>query len=66
MAELPFVDTHVHFYDLRRKDLVYSWLQPEAVHPLLGDIDSIKTLVYGAMASRPWRRQRTPGARSPG
>lgn len=50
MATLPFVDTHVHFYDLRRKDLVYSWLQPDFVHPQLGDIDAIKTLVYAADA----------------
>lgn len=50
MAELPFVDTHVHFYDLRRKDLVYEWLQPEFVHPLLGDINAIKTLVFAADA----------------
>jgi predicted TIM-barrel fold metal-dependent hydrolase len=50
MAELPFVDTHVHFYDLRRKDLVYAWLQPEFVHPLLGDINGIKTLVFAADA----------------
>jgi predicted TIM-barrel fold metal-dependent hydrolase len=50
MAELPFVDTHVHFYDLRREDLVYSWLQPDFIHPLLGDINGIKTLVYSADA----------------
>ena len=50
MAELPFVDTHVHFYDLRRKDLVYSWLQPDFVHPNIGDINAIKTLVYAADA----------------
>ena len=50
MADLPFVDTHVHFYDLRRKDLVYEWLQPEFVHPILGDINSIKTLVFSADA----------------
>ena len=48
MAKLPFIDTHVHFYDLHRKDLVYSWLQPDFIHPLLGDIDGIKTLVYAA------------------
>jgi len=48
MATIPFVDTHVHFYDLRRKDLVYEWLQPEFVHPQLGDINAIKTLVYDA------------------
>jgi len=48
MAKIPFVDTHVHFYDLRRKDLVYEWLQPEFVHPQLGDINAIKALVYDA------------------
>ena len=46
MAKLPIVDTHVHFYDLRRKDLVYSWLQPDYIHPQLGDINAIKALVY--------------------
>src|ERR1019366_4528606 len=50
MARLPFVDTHVHFYDLRRKDLVYSWLQPDFFHPQLGDINAVKTLVYSADA----------------
>jgi predicted TIM-barrel fold metal-dependent hydrolase len=48
MQSLEFVDTHVHFYDLRKTELVYSWLQPEWVHPLIGDINGIKTLVYGA------------------
>lgn len=50
MAEIPFVDTHVHFYDLRIKEHVYEWLQPHFVHPQLGDINAIKTLVYGAEA----------------
>jgi predicted TIM-barrel fold metal-dependent hydrolase len=50
MATLPFVDTHVHFYDLRRKDLVYSWLQPAYIHPQLGDINAVKTLVFSADA----------------
>ncbi len=50
MADIPFVDTHVHFYDLRKKDFVYSWLQPEFIHPIIGDINAIKTLVYDATA----------------
>lgn len=50
MADLAFVDTHVHFYDLRRKDLVYSWLQDDFVHPQIGDINAIKTLVFAASA----------------
>lgn len=52
MADIPFVDTHVHFYDLRKREFVYSWLQPDFVHPIIGDIDAIKTLVYDARALR--------------
>lgn len=46
MARLPFVDTHVHFIDLKDPSLFYAWLQPEFVHPLLGDIDGIKAQKY--------------------
>lgn len=42
MAELPFVDTHVHFWDLDHPKLHYSWLQPGWIHPVLGDIDLLK------------------------
>ncbi len=52
MADIPFVDTHVHFYDLRNKEFVYSWLQPDFVHPIIGDINAIKSLVYDARALR--------------
>lgn len=42
MAELGFVDTHVHFWDLEHPKLRYSWLDPDAIHPILGNIDEIK------------------------
>lgn len=48
MADLPFVDTHVHFWDLTNPDLFYSWLQPDAIHPVMGNIDAIKFSLYGA------------------
>ena len=48
MAELAFVDTHVHFWDLRHPKLHYSWLAPAAVHPVMGNIDEIKLPLYGA------------------
>ena len=48
MAQLPFVDTHVHFSDLREKQLAYVWLQPEFVHPILGDIGAIQAQRYWA------------------
>ena len=48
MAELPFVDTHVHFSDLRHEDLKYVWLEPDFVHPVLGDIGAIQAQRYWA------------------
>ncbi|MDX6579447.1 MAG: hypothetical protein QOJ47_996 [Gaiellales bacterium] len=42
MATLPFVDTHVHFYDFSRDDLRWAWLEPDFIHPVLGNIDGIK------------------------
>ncbi|MBM3960249.1 MAG: hypothetical protein FJ314_10920 [SAR202 cluster bacterium] len=48
MAELPFVDTHVHLSDLRAPQLKYVWLQPEFVHPVLGDIGAIQAQRYWA------------------
>jgi predicted TIM-barrel fold metal-dependent hydrolase len=48
MAELPFVDTHIHFWDLQNPKLRYTWLQPEAVHPELGDFNAIKSQRYWA------------------
>lgn len=46
MAELPFVDTHFHLHDLKRPELRYSWLERDAVHGLLGDIDVLKAQHY--------------------
>lgn len=48
MPELEFVDTHVHFWDLRHPDLRYVWLEPEFVHPQLGDISALKQPIYAA------------------
>jgi predicted TIM-barrel fold metal-dependent hydrolase len=50
MSDLPFVDTHVHYYDLKDENLYYAWLQPEFVHPIIGDIDAIKAQRYDADA----------------
>jgi predicted TIM-barrel fold metal-dependent hydrolase len=48
VARLPFVDTHVHYIDLKDPELHYSWLQPDWVHPILGDIDGLKVQKYTA------------------
>jgi predicted TIM-barrel fold metal-dependent hydrolase len=47
MADLPFVDTHVHFWDLDHPKTTYAWLTPDFIHPILGDIDAIKFPIYG-------------------
>lgn len=46
MARLPFTDTHIHLYDLKRRELRYDWLEPHAIHPFLGNIDAIKAPRY--------------------
>jgi predicted TIM-barrel fold metal-dependent hydrolase len=46
MAHIPFVDTHFHLHDMRHPELRYSWLEPDAVHPRLGNIGTIKSLHY--------------------
>jgi predicted TIM-barrel fold metal-dependent hydrolase len=43
---LEFVDTHVHFIDQKDPRLRFSWLEPEFMHPRLGDIDDMKHLVW--------------------
>jgi len=48
MSRLPIIDTHVHFWDLRnpRENLDWVWLPAGLDHPILGNIDNIKSLRY--------------------
>ncbi len=46
MAEIPLVDTHFHLHDLKRPELRYSWLEPDAIHGFLGNIDALKAQHY--------------------
>jgi predicted TIM-barrel fold metal-dependent hydrolase len=48
VAKLPFIDTHVHYWDLQDPRLTYAWLEPDWVHPVLGNIDGIKVQRYMA------------------
>lgn len=47
---MEFVDTHVHFFDWNQttRGLTWSWLEPDAIHPILGDIDGMKSRRYTA------------------
>jgi predicted TIM-barrel fold metal-dependent hydrolase len=46
MIDAPFIDGHVHFWDLKSRELEYGWLKADAVHPMLGDIDGLKVVRY--------------------
>lgn len=43
MSDFEFIDAHVHFYDLGHPTLTYAWLKPDFVHPVIGNIDAIKS-----------------------
>lgn len=49
---MDLIDSHVHFWDLRRDELSYPWLEPGSLHPILGEIDQIKSPLYDADAFR--------------
>lgn len=48
MSRDQIVDTHVHFWNMRRPDpgLAWDWLAKDADHPILGDIDPIKMVRF--------------------
>ena len=54
-----FIDTHVHFWDLKHPELTYGWLAPDATHPILGDIDPIKSVRYDSTSL--WAEARFSG-----
>lgn len=48
MTRHPIIDTHVHFWDMATPGLgmKWVWLEKEFVHPILGDIDAMKSVKY--------------------
>ncbi|HSM32875.1 MAG TPA: hypothetical protein VK987_02190, partial [Anaerolineae bacterium] len=48
MAAVPFIDTHVHFYDLQHPRLEYGWLQPGVKHHILKAVEPIQAQRYWA------------------
>ena len=48
MPPLPFVDTHVHFWDLKDPELEYNWLTWDATNEVFPNVDALKAPLYGA------------------
>lgn len=44
--QIEFVDAHVHFFNMKNTTLRWTWLEPDAIHPLIGNIDAIKSQKY--------------------
>ncbi len=42
-AAVPIIDTHVHLWDFKHPELKWDWLKPNSVHPILGEINAIKS-----------------------
>lgn len=48
MARHPIIDTHVHFWNMATPDdgMKWVWLEKDFVHPILGDIDGMKSVKF--------------------
>jgi predicted TIM-barrel fold metal-dependent hydrolase len=46
ISEIPIIDTHVHLWDLKHPELKWDWLEKNAIHPILGNIDGIKSVGF--------------------
>jgi predicted TIM-barrel fold metal-dependent hydrolase len=44
--QIPIIDTHAHFYDFSHPELKWVWLDPDFIHPILGNINAIKARQY--------------------
>lgn len=45
-SQIPIIDTHVHLWDQTHPELKWIWLAKDAVHPILGNIDAIKSVGF--------------------
>jgi predicted TIM-barrel fold metal-dependent hydrolase len=44
--KISIIDTHVHFFDFSHPELKWVWLAPDFHHPIIGNIDAIKSQAY--------------------
>lgn len=50
MADIPFVDTHVHFWERPHPTLDWVWLADDFIHPQLGDTVLLKQMKKYALS----------------
>ena len=43
---IPIIDTHIHLWDFKHPELKWVWLSPDFVHPIIGNIDAIKSEAF--------------------
>lgn len=43
---IPILDTHIHLWDTKHPELKWVWLDKDASHPILGNIDAIKSVAF--------------------
>lgn len=44
MSDMAFVDTHIHFWERPHPTLQWVWLEPDFIHPQLGDTVLLKDM----------------------
>lgn len=56
---IPIIDTHIHLWDLKHPELKWVWLDKDAAHPILGNIDAIKSVQF--LLDNVWAEARFSG-----
>ncbi|MEI8066987.1 MAG: amidohydrolase family protein [Actinomycetes bacterium] len=56
---IPIIDTHIHLWDQKHPELKWVWLDRDAIHPILGNIDAIKSVQF--LLDNVWAEARHSG-----
>ncbi len=44
--QISIIDTHIHLWETKHPELKWVWLDKDAMHPILGNIDAIKSVGF--------------------
>jgi predicted TIM-barrel fold metal-dependent hydrolase len=44
--QISIIDTHMHLWETKHPELKWVWLDKDAMHPILGNIDAIKSVAF--------------------